>query len=332
MIGEAIAGAFGTGIVNNILGGGSGPSGMSTEDKQFQLDMVRLGNQEDLRNQKLAYDHRITRMKEYGLTPVEMFGSPASGAGGGTSGTGQTLGNMASQQAMQKQELRQQARLQQNQLTQTLGTELLKTKMQTDAQKDVAATQAGVTTRGQDINQAIAQQTLKLDREKLELEVTKATAQIGLTKAQTQKTLNEVATSDKKFVTAMKQLSMGPANLLVELTMRDYGISLSDDSFNKLSSDQRQAILTKLTALASTVYVEGQGSAALGQQTSEKGLETVQIIMQTLEDVIKGTARAVTGNLGIQPAVPVMGNRPGSPVPAGTPLYKNFNQDFPGRN
>lgn len=328
--GSILGGAVVDGFVGNLFGGGR-RSGMSTSDKQFQLDMVRLGNREDLRNQNLAYDHRLTRMKEYGLTPTEMFGSPASGSGGGTSGTGSTLGNMASQQAMQASQQRQERNQQMRQLAATLSTDLAKTKMQTDTQKEVAELQTGATTRGQDINMKIAQNVLELDRDKLDLEVKKANSLIGMQDQKTAKLINEVATSDPKFQLFMKQLSMGKENLLVELTMQHEGINIQGD-FKNLPKEKRQAIINRLIALSSTVYQEGSGVKAVAEQAveaSKRTTEALKTIIEALAEMagnkIAKESNSRTSNDGVSLGT---GN---SPVPPGTPLYDNYSIDFPGR-
>ena len=312
VLGTAISGGIAGGIGNaigGIFGGGDSPQGMSTEDKQWQLDMVRLGNQLDLKNQNLAYDHRLTRMKEHGLTSVEMFGSPGASPGGGTSGSGATLGNAATQDALQKNQLAAQQKMQARQQAAQSATELAKTKMQTDAQRDVANIQSGDTQRGQDINREIAQQTLALKREELQNTVRQTTALIGKTEAETRKVINEVATSDSKFVTAMKQLSMGPANLLVELTMRHHGLSLSDESFTNLPESKRQQILDQLLALSSTAYVEGQGGKALGGGAVEGAKSIVQSIWTILQTAGKNASQVVRQFTPAQ-SPPALGNGP----------------------
>jgi multidrug efflux pump subunit AcrA (membrane-fusion protein) len=152
------------------------------------------------------------------------------------------------------------------------GTALQQTKMQTDAQKEIASQQVGATTRGQDIQKAIAEGRLNLDRDTYKLNVKSASANIRKTEQETAKLINETATSDKKFVTAMKQLSMGPANLLVELTMRHNGIALNDKSFMSLPVKKREAILAQILALSSSTYTEGKGVEALGSGAAESSL------------------------------------------------------------
>ena len=277
-----ITGGIGN-VIGGLFGGGNDVQSMSTEDKQWQLDMVRLGNQMDLKNQNLAYDHRLTRMKEHGLTSVEMFGSPGSSPGGGTTGSGTTLGNNANQQAMQTRQLQQQQRMAARQQAADSATALAQTKMQTDAQKYAADRAAGVQERGQDINMDLATKRLNLDKAALANTVRQTTATIGKTRQETEKLINEVSTSKPSFVTAMKQLSMGPQNLLVELTMRHHGIALNDGSFEKMTVSEREQFLSHVLALSSTLYVEGQGAGGLGTNIVSGANKTVQAIWDILQ-------------------------------------------------
>ena len=314
--GPSVLGGAGAGFAASIGGGLFGQTDgarrrAERRARNSTIDLVNLGNNLDLRNQREMFDYRLAAGEERGLTAVELFGSPASSPGGGTTGSGATLGNAASQQAMQSQQLEQQNRLSLQQLGIQTGAQLQQTKMQTDAQKEVARIQSGVTERGQDINQEIAQQTLALKREELQNTVRQTTALIGKTEAETRKVVNEVATSDPKFVTAMKQLSMGPANLLVELTLRHHGIALSDESFTNLPETKRQEILDQLLALSSTAYVEGQGGKALGGGAVEGAKDIVQsiwTILQTAGKNVKQIANQFTPAQSQSP--PALGNGP----------------------
>ena len=231
-----------------------------------------LGNKLDLENQQAMERYRYNMASQAGLTPWEYYGSGASSAAGGTSGSGAVLGNAANQQSMAaaQREKDRSAALRADLIK--AGTALQQTKMQTDAQKEIASQQVGATTRGQDIQKAIAEGRLNLDRDTYKLNVKSASANIRKTEQETAKLINETATSDKKFVTAMKQLSMGPANLLVELTMRHNGIALNDKSFMSLPVKKREAILAQILALSSSTYTEGKGVEALGSGAAESSL------------------------------------------------------------
>ena len=295
-------------LAGGLLGNRSNER-IANQGYQNSLDAVRLGNNMDLRNQRLMYDHRLTRMKEYGLTPVEMFGSPASGPGGGTSGSGATLGNAASQQAsaqMQNDQSMKNALL-------GAGIELQKTKMQTDAQKDVAETQANTATRGQDIDLHIAKQTLNLRRSELANKVRETEALIGKTEQETNRIKHEVLTSDPKFIMLMKQWQMGPANMLVQLAMDHHGISFQDENFKKMSYEERERIIDDILAMSSLVGREAAGGREAGSALVEGAKSTAQSIYQILESAA-GNVNAWSERLGDM--IPNLGSSPGQQIPS----------------
>lgn len=272
-IGSAIGGAFGGSLGNKLFGPSRGRQKRDARKAQENtLQQVRLGNDLDLRNQKQMFDYRINQGTEAGMTPYEMFMGPAAGAGGGTTGSGNTLGNAANSQSIAMEQRQQDNRLRMQQMGMQAGTQLATANIQADAQRDVAKISAGVTERGQDVNKQIADNILALDKQRLQNETKKVAAQVKVSEQELLYKINQTATSDPKFMTAMKQLSMGPANLLVELTLRHHGIQLSDQSFMNMSHAQRVEILQELTALASNAYVEGKGVAALGSDVSETSL------------------------------------------------------------
>ena len=314
-IGQAGMETAASGVTGAVLGGALGKSDGAVKRRlrdQYwrQIDMgkrsykrtrsaMKLGNKLDVKNQKEMFDYRIDQGLEYGMTPYEMFMGPAAGAGGGTSGSGQTLGNAASQQGQQaaaaQQELfaqREQMEYDRESKNADRMTALMQTKMQTKAQTDVAGIQAGQQKYGQDLQKEIADNVLSLNQRELEqVKIPQAAAAVNLTKQQLQTEINKTATSAKDFQLAMKQLSMGPANLLVELTLRDEGISLADDSFNKLSDTDRKRILDKLVSLSSSVYIETAGVTSAVE-------EPIKTVGNWLTDLIVHFA---TGGKGIEP-------------------------------
>ena len=323
-IGAAVAAP----VLGKVFGSSSGSKKREArKDRHFQEQMldktqkntrenIVLGNDMDLRNQQQMFDYRINQGVKAGMTPYEMYMGPAAGAGGGTSNTGATLGNAANQRGIAASQIAQENRRterlieqESNQRNADRVTEILKTSMQTEAQKDVAETQAGVTTRGQDLQKQIADNVLSLNQRELEeIKLPQAGAQLGLTKQQLQTEINKTATSSEKFQTLIKQLSMGPANLLVELTMRSHGISLSDDSFQKLTEAKRKQILQELLAMSSSLYTETAGATTAIREPIEQVGDTVADWISSL---------ITSGNEGIQPTNapnPVLGGAPGSRV------------------
>ena len=253
----------------------------------------------DLSNQKEMYDYRINQGLDHGMTPYEMFMGPAAGAGGGTTGSGSTLGNSQTSRDMQTRQLQ----ITREENAANRQTQLAQTQMQTNAQLESAKIQAGVglakslgttymsnktTERGQDINsetsrrgQDISSETSKRnvdiqtsiqkgqldlsERQFKQVTLPQAAKQLNLTEYQTQKALNDVATSDPKFVLAMKRLTMGVDNLYVEGLIKQFGVdpTKSQPEWDKIPVDKRAALMAALDIARSTTAKEGSGLAAV---------------------------------------------------------------------
>ena len=319
-LGKALGGgaaAFGLG---SLFGPSKGSQKRALRDERNYHSaqserMLRLGNQLDLENQKEMFNYRIGYGRNFGLNTYEMLMGPAGGAGGGTTGSGQTLGNSMTQNEASMR----QARVAQSENAKDRQASIVQTAMQTQTQKDVAEIESGDKKRGQDLQKEIADNVLSLNtRELNEVKLPQAAAQLQLTRQQLQTEINKTATSSERFQKEMKQLSMGPANLLVELTMRDKGISLADDSFMKLSEEKRQEILTELLAMASTLYVEASGFDTVTDKVKGKTDKAANSIADLIADLI---VRA-TGGSGIEatnapPNVPNLGARFSQPGASG---------------
>lgn len=259
-------------ILGGVLGKNSGPSRGDVRKQQyrqqkFTMQQIQLGNQMDLANQKEMMRHRLETGFSHGLTAYEMFMGPTASAGGGTSGSGQVLGNAANSQGMQQRQLDQDRQLAWQSKLADISTELLKTKMQTETQKEVAGVSAGASRYAADTQAAIAEGRLQLDRDTYKfINLPAAAANLKKSEQEIAKLVNEVATSDKEFVVMMKQLSMGADNMLVEYFSRHHGINLSDpESFTRLPKDKREALLTAMIALKSSSATEARGlSSVLG--------------------------------------------------------------------
>ena len=320
-----ITGGIGNAI-GGLFGGGNDVQSMSTEDKQWQLDMVRLGNQMDLKNQNLAYDHRLTRMKEHGLTSVEMFGSPGSSPGGGTTGSGATLGNMANQQSMQTRQLQQQQNMAARQQAAQSATALAQTKMQTDAQRDVAEINAGVTERGQDIQAMIANNRLELDKRQLEeIAIPDLQNKTNLNAEQIKVAINEAANTDPEWVRKKTVMQLGVDNGIQNLILGRLNLDLTNpDQIAKLTDAEYSDALTALLS----------ASSATGKNTA-----AVENIMDRIFDTVKAEEKRramergskMLGSPNPQGGFQARQLGNSGPVPAGTKKYKHFNRDFPGR-
>ena len=214
---------------------------------------------------KLELENRLwNRGQRRGLTPQEYYGSPVAGQSGPSGGASVLGNNTKAQMEMQSQAAA-------SSKTALLGykAQIDTAKIQKQSAETVARIQAGVQERGQDVQADIAANILAQDKRRLEeIDIPQATALLNLTKQQYETERNKTVTSSAKFQKEMKQMSMGPANLLVELTLRHHGISLADKSFENLSEKKRKEILDELMAMASKVYIEGKGGEALGKDAA----------------------------------------------------------------
>lgn len=325
-IATGAATTFGGGLagvgVNALLGNPSDKElreqalGDRKEDFRHQRRLLTLGNQQDLANQQAMFDYRIEAGLERGMTPYQMFMGPAAGAGGGTTGSGPTLGNAANQAQMNEKQIAKERLIAQKERNLDRVTDLTKTAMQTDAQRDVARTAAGATTGAAettaaatrykaDVDDKIAKRIYDLNDKRLDAELKQMAMQLQISEQDLKVRTNDVATSDPKFKVAMKQLSMGPANMLTEMTLRHHGVSFADDSFMKKSKAERERILNEVTALTAKSYVEAHGAAEAGSQILNAWNNILNHVLEVLG--ITNRTDAIE-----QPGVPTLGkNTPG---------------------
>jgi hypothetical protein len=240
----------------NVAGislGGSKGLGMAKRTQKWTQQNIRLGNSLDMANQKEMFDYRINAGLEAGMTPYEMFMGPAAGAGGGTTGSGAVLGNSASQLGKQMM----QTKAQNVQFNKQIAADLTKTKMQTDAQKEVAKIQAGTQLDVAEINnqtqKLIAENRLKFDQKTYrEITLPEAAARINKTVAETKKAINEIATTEKKFVERMTFLKMGVDNVLATAISDKLGYDISDPkALQKMPLKKREELISTLLAIQS---------------------------------------------------------------------------------
>ena len=262
------------GAVGGLLGSRSqNRSNERIAERSYQesREGLLLGNQLDIDSQKEMFDFRMGRMRQAGLTNVEMFGSPAAGAGGGTSGSGAVLGNAASQRATSQIAANSQMQAQMSQAMLGAGTALEQTKMQTDAQKEVAKIQAGATTGAATIsaesNQKIAnivndmaQKNLDLKtREFEEYMLEKLEVEQGVAKAQIKKLLNE-AEFTPELKREITKMTMGVSNSVNLMLQKRFGIDVtSEEQMQKLSPQQMKNVLSVFMAADSNLYSEIAG-------------------------------------------------------------------------
>jgi hypothetical protein len=234
--------------------------------RTHSIDMVKLGNELDMANQKEMFDYRIQQGREAGMTPYEMFMGPAAGAGGGTTGSGNTLGNQPAQlaaNATQAANARMQAQTQ-------LGTAMI----QANAQRDVAKTQAEATTGAAgisaeqskynaDLQFLVNSRKLNLDKQRFfNIDLPQAALNLSKTAQETLKLVNEVATSDPEYMLMMKRLTMAAPNVMLEMAINSAGFDpLKKDEVANATLEQKQYLMGLLLASQSTIAKEVMGTA-----------------------------------------------------------------------
>jgi hypothetical protein len=251
-------------------------------------EMLTLGNELDMANQKEMFDYRIQKGRDAGLTPFEMFLGPAGGAGGGTTGSGQTLGNQPGQMAEAKISARTQLAAQEQQQQ----TALLQTLMQTEAQKEVATIGAQATTGAAgisaDANQYAAELNYKLKHKSLVLD-TKRLENIDLPMAaynmqkslqETRLLINQVAANEREFLIMMKRLTMAAPNVLVEYAINEYGFNpLNKNEVRNATAQQKRNFLGLMLASQSNVAKEFAGSAYTAAAAANQTVDNVRSVL-----------------------------------------------------
>ena len=290
------------------------------------LDQITLGNQLDMSNQKEMFDYRINQGIQAGMTPYEMFMGPAAGAGGGTTGSGNTLGNSQSQrdqqmmtQSLQREENMADRELALMQAKLQAQTQIGQAQIAADASKyqanasllgNAGATIAGmrnvdVTTANQrhiaHIQNEIEQGRLELDKKTYEnVTLPGAAATIGKTKKETDKIVNEIVTSTPEFVRQMKKWSMGVDNMMVEYFSATYGVDITDpDSIKRIPKQMRKDFLTAVMAFQSTL---GKEMAGVKMSDALQGIGTT----------LGNSAGAVTDFFAGRPFFPSFKNEAGN--------------------
>jgi hypothetical protein len=293
----------GASILGNLLGSNQK---MPRKYLRTNKELLRYGNEQDLLNQQAMFDYRIDQGLKHGMTEYEMFTGGAVGAGGGTSGSGAMLGNNYSQAAQQEMQMNQQMKMQ------TIGNvaELAKTAMQVEGQKEVAGIQAGATIGSAQLSastqqnianlqNAMAEKKLKLDQELFDQVTLPAAAeQLKLTEQQTLKAINEVTTSNEKFVLMMKRLSMSADNVLMEFAQNYLGIDATNrDQVSKLSEAKKQKFTSLVASLKSNIFAETAGlqSSNVMQNAGNFIGNTVGAIGNTASDIVARYSQYVDG-------------------------------------
>lgn len=285
-LGAGLGGGAASAIMGGITGNSAGAQKRSAR-KQFNRTMkhtkksIKWGNKADLANQKAMFDYRIDQGLDYGMTPYEMFMGPAAGAGGGTSGSGQTLGNAASSAGNTRANLEYQDQVTQRENNADRAVQLAQTKMQTDAQRDVAKTQAGATEYGADLNYQAAMQRLTFDQEVYSTtNLPQAAATLRLTEKQTEKVINEIATSEPDFVRFIKLMTMGVDNMTAMVAGSEFGDLSNPKTLLNMSPEKRKKAIAAMLSAKSQINTEIAGA-------TEGFGRTVESILQGMYDILR---------------------------------------------
>lgn len=257
------------GVGGSILGGMMGKkAGRSNAKLGAQLDYER-----DMKTEASLWQ----RAEERGLTPQEYYGSGAPGSATGASGSAQVIGNQQNAMAQQMGQLGQQAAL-----------TVSENQKNRDNAKEIAAIQAGAQKYGTDKQFEVAMGRLHLDtRQYLEIQIPQAAANINKTEHETMRLVNEIATSDPKFVKAMKIMTMGSDNSYGLAIQKMLGIDISDDKqMQSLSADQRSKLLAGLLSGGSTAAKELAGFSGSIEQWLDTMVQGGNALYQGAKDAL----------------------------------------------
>lgn len=244
-----IAGAIG----GQILGRGIG----RIADNLFG-NPQRRGNKIDDESYRARDQYDWEMARERGLTPQEFYGSPA--AGGSAASGGQTLGN--NQTAMIQKYQDMQFRAEENQKDRE--NEIAKAEIHAGASLGSSKISAEASMYAADIQERIAQGKLDLSTKEFnQVTLPGAAAKLKLTKEQTAKAINEVATSAPQFVRSKILLQMGVENTIQTALLQRFGIDITSKAdMAKLTTEQFQNVLSVLIASGSATNRELQGLLA----------------------------------------------------------------------
>ena len=254
---ETLGNSFASGA-GQALGGSVLQNALGLGEDGFNKSDLAFAHNKDIQTAKRLYKFTYQHGRRKGLTPFELLGNGMSQANtGGAGQSASVLGNAATAEMQQERMFAREAA----QAGFDRQTALQQTKMQTDAQVKTAQIKAGTDIRGQDIQKAIADNRLKLDRDTYNyVTIPTLKANLDLNAQQVKKLMNEVVTSEKDFVVYMKQLSMGVDNMIVEYYQRHHNINLKDpESFTNLPFEKREQLLGGMLALGSSVSSTWEG-------------------------------------------------------------------------
>ena len=231
--------------------------------KSMGYEMANLGHGLDQKHYLEREAELWKRGQARGLTPQEYYGSAAPGVGG-PSGAANVLGNMATQTGVARSQIM--ANLGNAMAERALqkrgqDIDLEKTKIMAGAQKESAGISAEASVYSAEIQKQIADNRLKFDdRTYWNVSLPGATLNMQKTRKETEHIINNIATSDPKFVKAIKLLSMGPENMAASMVVNAAGIDItSPESLQNVPKEKRRDVLATMLAVGSFSRKEAEG-------------------------------------------------------------------------
>lgn len=265
----AIGGAIGGQILGSMAGNYAARSGAGID-----------------RGSKLKHEAALWgRAQERGITAQEYYGSPAPGGPTGSSGAAQVMGN--SQNAMAAELGKQQQQSSENQKDR-------------DNQKEIAQIQAGTQTRGQDITAGTASNILDFQKANyLQTTLPQAAKNLQKSEQEVLKLINEVATSNPKFIKMLKIMTMGSDNSYGLAIQNMLGIDISDPKqMQSLSADMRRKLLAGLLSGGSTAAKELAGFAGSIEQWLDTMAQGGASLIKSAKDALKPNMQQTKPQLG----------------------------------
>lgn len=261
-------------------------------------DAVEHGASVDMRQFKQQHKFKYKFGRRKGLTPVELLGEGGGMSGGPGTAATSVLGNQAGAAEMQNRQLQMQ-----------LGTELAKTKMQTDTQRDIADKQVGAQTRGQDLTFEAQMFKNRLDEGKLyldnktfeEVTVPAAAAQLQIANEELQKVINEVANTQPEWVRHKTLLQLGVDNTIQNAILARHKVDITDRrQIAELGEPQYKALMAELLAAKATTTTELRGIKVWLQELIDDWtqLSIDDIFPKKYPDIFERLQEVDLGNFG----------------------------------
>jgi len=304
-IGDA-AGNAASGAVTNILGGGPetqpGFYDLSPQEQEKRWAGTTRGLEIDRASSNAQFWERASQVDAMGGTLQEFLGSPAAGGMSSSAGSN-VMGNQIAQReqaAMGQQfEAEQRSLDRKTQLTKTaMDNQTAQRGQDIQASNTAATNQASVQTAQisagaakymADTQNAINKRNVALGtRELTEIALPRAAAELKISEQKLKTEINNVATTDPKFVLNKLFMQMGPENQVATVLSMKYGINPQDmaataEKFKNQPELYRQFLLdykVLQSPIAGTVATISQGLQSYDDLTGG--------LVSTIGDDLKG--------------------------------------------